>query len=229
MLEELKEQVLIANLELVKSGLVKFTFGNASGFDFESKLFVIKPSGVSYNQLTAKDMVVVDLDGNVVEGDKNPSSDTPTHAVLYRAFPGIGGVVHTHSHWATAWAQAVLNIPVLGTTHADYFNGEIPCTRDLEDDEIAIGYEKNTGLVIAETFEDLSPYEIPACLVAGHGPFCWGKDCHEAVFCAEVLEEIAALAYHSDGLDPELPQLSATLRQRHYYRKHGKNSYYGQR
>lgn len=229
MLEALKHSVLGANLLLPKHRLVTFTWGNVSGIDREQGLCVIKPSGVPYEQLTVDDLVVLTLDGEVVEGRLLPSSDTPTHLVLYRAFPHIGGVVHTHSPWATAWAQAGRGIPALGTTHADYFYGEVPCTRALTDDEIGQAYEIETGNVIVETFMKQSPVTIPAVLVHSHAPFCWGSDPHDAVHQAVVLEEVARLALRSYQLNPALPPMNPRLLDRHYLRKHGANAYYGQR
>lgn len=225
MLEDLKKEVLKANQSLVKNGLVIFTWGNASGIDMDAKLVAIKPSGVEYEKLTAADMVVVDLDGNVVEGSLRPSSDTPTHLELYKAFPQIGGIVHTHSAFATAWAQSCRAIPVYGTTHADYFYGDIPCARLPSPNETE-EYEKNTGKVIAE--EVKNPGDVPACLVAHHGLFAWGKNVAEAVYHATVAEEVAKLAYFTETLGGKeiLPQHIA---EKHYGRKHGKNSYYGQK
>ncbi len=229
MLEILKEQVLAANLALPRHGLVTFTWGNVSGIDREKGLVVIKPSGVEYDGMTAEDMVVVDLDGNVVEGKWNPSSDTPTHLVLYRAFPTLGGIVHTHSTWATSWAQAGLRIPAYGTTHGDYFYGAIPCTRQMTPEEIAGEYEKETGNVIVETFRECSACEIPAVLVHSHGPFAWGKDPAEAVHNAVVLEEVACMAYRTRRLNPIAPSMQQELLDKHYLRKHGKDAYYGQK
>lgn len=229
MLKKLKQAVLEANLLLPKHRLVTFTWGNVSAIDRERGLIVIKPSGVAYETMTADDMVVVDLNGNVVEGDKRPSSDTPTHIELYKAFPGIGGVVHTHSRWATSFAQAGRSIPPLGTTHADDFYGEIPCTRGLTDAEIGGEYEKNTGLVIAETFAGKNAAEIPGVLVRNHGPFSWGKDAQDAVHSAVVLEEVAFMAFHALMLEPEAQPVPQALLDRHYLRKHGKNAYYGQK
>lgn len=229
MLEKLKEQVLAANLALVKHGLVTFTWGNVSGIDREQGLVVIKPSGVEYDGMTVEDMVVVDLDGNVVEGKWKPSSDTPTHLVLYRAFPTIGGVVHTHSRWATSWAQAGLRIPAYGTTHGDYFYGSIPCTRQMTPEEIAGEYEKETGNVIVETFQDTSAADIPAVLVHSHGPFAWGTDAANAVHNAVVLEEVACMAYRARRLNPTMPSMQKELLDKHYLRKHGKDAYYGQK
>ncbi|MBR6085294.1 MAG: L-ribulose-5-phosphate 4-epimerase [Spirochaetales bacterium] len=228
MLEKLKEEVLKANLLLPKHDLVTFTWGNVSAIDRPSGLIVIKPSGVEYDEMKASDMVVVDLNGNVVEGKLRPSSDTPTHIELYKAFPDIGGVVHTHSRWATSFAQAGCEISPMGTTHADYFYGPIPCTRSLSDEEIKGQYEKNTGLVIIETFRDIDPNAVPGVLVRNHGPFAWGKDAANAVHNAVVLEEVAFMNYHAMTLKPKAPCVSQTLLDKHYYRKHGKNAYYGQ-
>ncbi len=230
MLEELKKQVCEANLQLPEHGLVVFTWGNVSGIDREKGLFVIKPSGVEYSKLRPEDMVVMDLDGNRVEGDLNPSSDTPTHLELYRHFPNIGGVVHTHSRWATIWAQAGRGIPAYGTTHGDYFYGTIPCTRAMTPEEIGGEYEKETGMVIVETFRDKNPDEIPAVLVKSHGPFSWGKDCFEAVHNAVVLEELAMMAWHTEAIAPQQsPAMQQELLDKHFLRKHGANAYYGQR
>ena len=227
MLSELKQAVLEANLELVRLGLVIFTWGNVSGIDREKGLIVIKPSGVSYDRMKAADMVVVDLEGNVVEGHLKPSSDTPTHVVLYKAFAHIGGVVHTHSSWATSWAQAGKAIPALGTTHADYFYGPIPCTRKLTEEEISKAYELETGNVIVETFSGLDPEAVPGVLVNNHAPFSWGKDPHEAVHNAKVLEEVAMMAYHALQINPSA-EIDQFLLDKHYFRKHGKDAYYGQ-
>ena len=229
MLEELKQKVLEANLLLPKYNLIKFTWGNASEIDRETGLVVIKPSGVEYDGMKAEDMVVVDLDGNVVEGKYRPSSDTPTHLELYKAFPGCGGIVHTHSRWATTFAQAGRDIPAMGTTHGDYFYGDIPCTRKMTPKEIAGEYEKETGLVITETFRGRDPMEIPAVLVHSHGPFAWGKDPAEAVHNAVVLEEVAFMAWHAMALDPRAGRMQQELLDKHYLRKHGKNAYYGQK
>ena len=228
MLEKLKEEVLKSNLLLPKHNLVTFTWGNVSAIDREKGLIVIKPSGVEYDEMKASDMVVVDLDGNVVEGNLRPSSDTPTHIELYKAFKEIGGVVHTHSRWATSFAQAGLEIRPMGTTHADYFYGPIPCTRSLTDEEIKGQYEKNTGTVIIETFKGIDPVAVPGVLVRNHGPFAWGKDAANAVHNAVVMEEVAFMNYHAMTLRPEAPCVSQTLLDKHYYRKHGKNAYYGQ-
>ncbi len=229
MLDKLRQQVLEANLLLPKHGLVTFTWGNVSGIDRESGLIVIKPSGVEYDVMTAEDMVVVDLDGNVVEGRLRPSSDTPTHLVLYKAFPSLGGVVHTHSRWATSFAQAGLSLPAMGTTHADYFYGDIPCTRAMTPAEINGEYERETGNVIVEAFRGIDAAQMPAVLVSGHGPFAWGKDPAEAVHNAVVLEEAAFMAYHALTLAPGKGPISRELLDRHYLRKHGANAYYGQK
>lgn len=229
MLEALKQTVFEANLLLPRHGLVTFTWGNVSGVDREQGLMVIKPSGVEYDNLRPEDMVVVDLEtGERVEGRLNPSSDTDTHLALYRAFPYIGGVVHTHSRWATIYAQAGRSIPALGTTHGDYFYGEIPCTRKMTPDEIHGRYELETGNVIVETFHDKAPDDIPAVLVHSHGPFCWGKDPLDAVHNAVVLEEISFMAWHNQMVDPAVPVMQQELLDKHYLRKHGANAYYGQ-
>ncbi|HNU77993.1 MAG: L-ribulose-5-phosphate 4-epimerase [Prolixibacteraceae bacterium] len=227
MLEELKESVFAANLDLVKYNLVIFTWGNVSGIDRSRGYVVIKPSGVSYDKMKASDMVVVDLEGNVVDGSLNPSSDTATHLILYKAFPGIGGIVHTHSPWATSWAQAGKAIPALGTTHADYFYGPVPCTRKLTEEEISTAYEKETGNVIVETFAGLDPEAVPGVLVTNHAPFAWGKDPREAVHNAKVLEEVANMAYHTLQINP-FASMDQYLLDKHYFRKHGKDAYYGQ-
>ena len=230
MLEALKQAVFAANLLLPKHNLVTFTWGNVSGVDREKGLMVIKPSGVEYDTMTAEDMVVVDLKtGKKVEGDLNPSSDTDTHVVLYNAFPEIGGIVHTHSHWATTFAQAGRGIPALGTTHGDYFYGEIPCTRKMTPDEIGGKYELETGNVIVETFKDKQPNDIPAVLVHSHGPFAWGTDPKNAVHNAVVLEEVAFMAWHALQMRPDLPPMQQELLDKHYLRKHGANAYYGQK
>lgn len=229
MLEHLKELVCNANLELPKYGLVTFTWGNVSGIDREKGLVVIKPSGVEYDNMTPEDMVVVDMDGNVVEGKWKPSSDTATHLELYKAFPNIGGVVHTHSRWATSWAQAGKGIPAYGTTHGDYFYGQIPCTRKMTPSEIRGEYEKETGTVIVETFRGRSPDDVPAVLIHSHGPFAWGKDPHNAVHNAVVLEELAFMAYHTGAITPGKETMQPELLDKHYLRKHGKNAYYGQK
>ena len=228
MLEALKEQVWQANLELPKRGLVVYTWGNVSGIDREKGLVVIKPSGVDYDEMKPEDMVVTDLDGNIVEGKLRPSSDLKTHLVLYRNFKAIGGVVHTHSTWATIWAQAGRSIPPLGTTHADYFYGDVPCTRRMTGDEISRDYEEETGNVILEEFRGLNPSDLPGVLVNNHGPFTWGKDAHNAVHNAVVLEELAKMAYHTIELNPDVMPISQNLLDKHYLRKHGANAYYGQ-
>ena len=229
MLEALKEQVLQANLLLPKHGLVTFTWGNVSGIDRASGLFVIKPSGVSYEGMQAEDMVVCDLDGNVVEGKYKPSSDTPTHIELYKAFPGSGGIVHTHSRWATSFAQAGKDIPALGTTHADYFYGPIPCTRPMTEEEIKGEYEKETGKVIIETFAGINAEDVPGVVVFSHGPFAWGTDAMNAVHNAVVMEEVAFMDYHAMTLNPGLQPMQSALMDKHYLRKHGANAYYGQK
>ncbi len=228
MLEALKKQVYEANMELPRRGLITYTWGNVSGIDRASGLFVIKPSGVDYDELKPEDMVVMDLDGNKVEGDYNPSSDTPTHLELYKAFAEVGGIVHTHSPWATSWAQAGRSIPCYGTTHADYFYGEIPCARSLTEEEINGEYEKNTGLVIIETFEGKNPMHIPGVLCANHGPFTWGTDADNAVHNAVVLEEVAKMACRTEQLMPGGTPAPQVIRDKHFLRKHGANAYYGQ-
>ena len=228
MLQELKEKVLRANLDLVKHGLVIFTWGNVSAIDRESGLVVIKPSGVSYDDMCADDMVVLDLAGNIVEGDLRPSSDTPTHLALYRAFEGIGGVVHTHSTYATAWAQAGLDIPNIGTTHADYFHDAIPCTGDMTAEEVDGEYELETGGIIVRRFEGMNPLHTPAVLVKNHGPFTWGKDADEAVHNAVVAEQVAKMAYIAYGVNPSLT-MNRALIEKHFNRKHGPGAYYGQK
>ena len=228
MLEELKNKVLEANLDLVRQGLVIYTWGNVSGIDRATGLVVIKPSGVSYDDMKASDMVVVDLDGKVVDGDLNPSSDTPTHLVLYRAFHEIGGVVHTHSTFATAWAQAGRDIEPLGTTHADYFYGPVPCTPALSSEQIAGDYEASTGDIIAEVFKGRNPMHTPAVLVRNHGPFSWGKSPAEAVYHAKVLEEIAKMNFICGQLNPDA-SIKPELVEKHFLRKHGPDAYYGQK
>ncbi|MCR5090733.1 MAG: L-ribulose-5-phosphate 4-epimerase [Oscillospiraceae bacterium] len=227
-MEELKAVVCEANLLLPKHGLVTFTWGNVSGIDRERGLVVIKPSGVSYDEMVPEDMVVVDLDGRVVEGKWKPSSDTPTHVELYKAFPNIGGVVHTHSRWATTFAQAGLPIPAMGTTQADYFYGDIPCTRPMTVEEIRGWYEKETGTVIIETFRDLNPDDIPGVVVYSHGPFAWGTDPMNAVHNAVVMEEVAFMDWHALMLNPVHRDMQQALLDKHYLRKHGENAYYGQ-
>lgn len=230
MLEELKEKVFKANLEIVKHGLVIFTWGNVSAIDREKGLVVIKPSGVGYDSMKASDMVVVDLECKVVEGHYKPSSDTATHIILYKNFLGIGGIVHTHSEWATSWAQAGRAIPAYGTTQADYFYGEVPCTRKLTKQEIETAYEKETGNVIVECFKDknIDPSAIPGVLVHGHAPFAWGKDADNAVHNAVVLEQVAKMAFRTEFLGNKQP-IDQYLLDKHYLRKHGKNAYYGQK
>lgn len=231
MLEQLKAEVLAANLALPAHGLVTFTWGNVSAVDATRALMVIKPSGVEYEVMTAQDMVVVEIaTGAIVEGSKKPSSDMPTHLALYRRYPDIGGIVHTHSRHATIWAQAGLDLPAWGTTHADYFYGAIPCTRQMTGNEIHGEYEYRTGEVIIETFEkrDLNPLHIPAVLVHSHGPFTWGKDAADAVHNAVVLEECAYMGLFSRQLAPQLPEMQSALLDKHYLRKHGANAYYGQ-
>lgn len=229
MLKDLKELVYEANMELPKRGLITYTWGNVSGIDREKGLFVIKPSGVEYDDLKPEDMVVVDLEGNQVEGKYKPSSDTATHIVLYKAFENLGGVVHTHSPWATSWAQAGRSIPCYGTTHADYFYGTIPCARGLSAEEINGEYEKNTGLVIVETFKGIDPMSVPGVLCSNHGPFTWGKDAKEAVHNAVVLEEVAKMASRTERINPEVLEAPKVLLDKHYLRKHGANAYYGQK
>jgi L-ribulose-5-phosphate 4-epimerase len=228
-LEQLKQEVLEANLALPKHKLVTFTWGNVSGYCKENGLVVIKPSGVPYKKLSKEDLVVVDLEGNIVEGRLNPSSDTATHLVLYKNFPDIGGIVHTHSPWATSWAQAGKAIPPLGTTHADYFYGSIPCTRAMTDKEIKGEYELETGNVIIETFQHLDPNGIPSVLVHNHAPFNWGKTPNEAVHNAVVLEEVAKMAFRTYQLKPDVPVMAQNLLDKHYLRKHGSKAYYGQK
>ncbi len=229
MLKKLKEQVFQANLLLPKHGLVTFTWGNVSGIDREEGLVVIKPSGVPYETMKRDDMVVVELEtGKVVDGELKPSSDTPTHFELYKAFPNIGGIVHTHSRWATSFAQAGRGIAALGTTHGDYFYGEIPCTRKMTVEEIQAEYEKETGLVIIETFKDKNPDAVPGVVVYSHGPFAWGKDAMDAVHNAVVMEEVAFMNIHAMMLNPSIQPMQQELLDKHYLRKHGANAYYGQ-
>lgn len=231
MLEELKEKVLKANLDLVKNKLVLFTWGNVSEIDRKSGLVVIKPSGVDYDSMKANDMVVVDLNGKVVEGDLRPSSDTPTHLEFYKAFPDVGGVTHTHSTFATAWAQAGRAIPFYGTTHADYFYGDIPCARALTQAEIEGEYEKNTGLAIVEKFQrdGLKPLEVPGVLIKSHGVFAFGKDGDQSVYHATVIEEVAKMATITEAVNPQVSRADMFMMEKHYMRKHGKNAYYGQK
>lgn len=230
MLEELKQQVYKANMELPRYGLVTFTWGNVSGIDKESGLFVIKPSGVDYDKLTPEDMVVMDLQGNKIEGCFKPSSDTPTHLEIYKAFPEVGGIVHTHSSYATSWAQAGRGIPCYGTTHADYIYGEVPCLRCLTKEEIEEAYEENTGHLIVNEFlrMDRDPMAVPAVLCKNHGPFAWGKDAMDAVHNAVVLEEVAKMAYRTEIINPKTAPAPDELQDKHYFRKHGANAYYGQ-
>ena len=228
MLEELKKRVYEANMLLPKYGLVTFTWGNVSEIDRETGYFAIKPSGVEYDKLKPEDMVIVDLNGNKIEGKYNPSSDTATHVELYKAFPNIGGVVHTHSPWATSWAQAGRDIPCYGTTHADYIYGSVPCVRNLTKEEIDAGYEKNTGVLIVDFFKDKDYEAVPAVLCKNHGPFTWGKDGHEAVHNAVVLEEVAKMAVRTEAINPDVKPAPQVLQDKHYYRKHGANAYYGQ-
>lgn len=229
MLEQLKKEVYEANMLLPKYGLVTFTWGNVSGIDRESGLFVIKPSGVDYDKLTPDDMVVMDLNGERAEGRLNPSSDTATHLELYKAFPEIGGIVHTHSSWATSWAQSGRSIPCYGTTHADYFYGEIPCLRCLTKEEIDEAYEENTGLLIVNEFKKRDVKAVPACLCKNHGPFAWGKNANEAVHNAVVLEECAKMAARTEMINSSVQPAPQELQDKHYYRKHGANAYYGQK
>ncbi len=227
MLEQLKEKVFKANLDLVKHGLVIFTWGNVSAIDREKGLVVIKPSGVDYDVMKASDMVVVDMDGKVVDGKLKPSSDTPTHLELYKAFPEIGGVVHTHSTYATAWSQAGIDLPVLGTTHADYFYGDVPCTRSMTEKEVVTEYEKETGTVIIDAFSDKNPMHVPGVLVKNHGPFSWGKDADDAVHNSVVLEQIAKMDFIAFQVNPKA-DMNYHLVEKHFNRKHGDNAYYGQ-
>ena len=227
MLEKLKEEVFRANLDLVKHGLVIFTWGNVSAIDRTKGLIAIKPSGVSYDEMKAEDMVVLDLEGKIVEGKLKPSSDTATHLVLYQSFPNIGGVVHTHSTCATAWSQAGKDIPNIGTTHADYFKDDIPCTRPMTPAEIVAEYEHETGKVIVERFEGLNPDYTPGVLVNNHGPFTWGSDAHQAVHNAVVLEQVAKMAFIARLINPEL-KMNGELIKKHFFRKHGAGAYYGQ-
>lgn len=229
MFEELKKAVLEANIELPKHGLVTYTWGNVSGIDREKGIVAIKPSGIPYEELKIDDIILLDLKGNQIEGILKPSSDTPTHLVLYRNFKNIGGIVHTHSLWATCWAQACKAIPALGTTHADYFYGAIPCTRKLTKEEIEENYEEQTGNVIVETFKNIDSNHMPGVLVSNHGPFTWGKNAKEAVHNAVVLEMTANIAYHTYALTPEVVPVDNILLDKHFLRKHGSNAYYGQK
>lgn len=230
MLESLKQEVFLANLELQKQNLVIFTWGNVSAIDSKTGYVIIKPSGVSYDEMKAEDMVVLDLEGNIIEGKYKPSSDTPTHLVLYKKYPEIKGIVHTHSEWATSWAQAGRDIPCYGTTHADYFYGSVPCCRMLTKAEINSAYEKETGNVIVETLtqRNIKPLEIPGVILTGHGPFTWGKNAFDAVHNAKVLDEVAKMAFRTEMLNPKQMPLPQELLDKHYLRKHGKNAYYGQ-
>lgn len=228
MLESLKQQVYEANMELPRRGLITYTWGNVSGIDRESGYFVIKPSGIDYDVLKPEDMVVMDLEGNKIEGHLNPSSDTATHIELYKEYPEIGGIVHTHSPWATSWAQAGRSIPCYGTTHADYFYGDIPCARVLTPDEIEDNYEKNTGVVIIETLNEKNPMYIPGILCSNHGPFTWGKDASEAVHNAVVLEEVAKMASQTEMINKNSQKAPQSMQDKHFLRKHGPNAYYGQ-
>jgi len=228
-LQTLREQVLEANLELVRRGLVLYTFGNASGIDREQGIVAIKPSGVPYDTMRTSDIVLVDLDGRPVQGELRPSSDLDTHLVLYRAFDSIGGIVHTHSRAATSWAQACREIPCLGTTHADYFHGAVPVTRELSSEEIAEDYETNTGHLIVKRFENVDPQHNPAVLVAGHAPFCWGATPEEAAHVAVILEEIAAMALSALSINPQAGAISRPLHDKHFFRKHGPGASYGQK
>lgn len=228
MLDELRREVLQANLELVERGLVLYTFGNASGVSREHGLVVIKPSGVPYEHMTPEHLVITDLDGKIVEGKMRPSSDLPTHIALYRAFPDIGGVVHTHSHFATCWAQARKSIPCFGTTHADYFHGAIPVTEAMTSDEIQGEYEWNTGEAIIRRFAGIDPIAMPAVLVAGHAPFCWGRSVTDAARAAVILEEVARMACHTLSINADSSAIDDVLRDKHFLRKHGPAAYYGQ-
>ncbi len=228
MTDALKEEVYAANMALPRHGLVTFTWGNVSAIDRDRQRVVIKPSGISYDTMTPEDMVVVDMQGNVLEGKYRPSSDTPTHLALYSRFAQIGGIVHTHSTHATAWAQAGLSIPALGTTHADYFAGDIPCTRALTEEEVNGDYELNTGLVIADALANSQPLHTPGIIVYQHGPFAWGKTADEAVHNAVVMEEVAKMAWIAHGLNPHLTPIDSYLMEKHFSRKHGPHAYYGQ-
>lgn len=227
MLDQFKQEVWNANIDLVKYGLVLFTWGNASTVIREQNLIVIKPSGIKYSEMQANDMVVVDFEGNIVEGHYKPSSDLATHIEIYKAFHHVGGIVHTHSTYATAWSQAGIDMPISGTTQADYFYGDVPCTRDMTESEVKTGYEKNTGLVIAERFATLNPTYIPGVLVKNHGPFTWGKNVDEAVHNSVVLEEIAKINHLAIQINPKI-NMNQLLTEKHFNRKHGKNAYYGQ-
>jgi L-ribulose-5-phosphate 4-epimerase len=228
LLKALREEVLQANLQLVRHGVVVFTFGNVSGIDRKEGLVAIKPSGVPYEEMTAEQIVVTDLEGRQIDTNLRPSSDLPTHLELYKAFPNIGGVAHTHSEFGTAWAQARRPIPCLGTTHADYFYGPVPVTPDLAKEEIEGAYEKATGEVIVRTFEGADPDAVPAVLVAGHAPFCWGRNAHDAVHNAVILEYVARMAAHTFAVNPQAEPLAGVLHDKHFFRKHGPGAYYGQ-
>jgi L-ribulose-5-phosphate 4-epimerase len=228
-LQTLREQVLEANLEVVRRGLVLYTFGNASGIDRAQGIVAIKPSGVPYEKMRASDIVLVDLEGRPVQGALRPSSDLPTHLVLYRAFNAIGGIVHTHSRAATSWAQARREIPCLGTTHADYFHGPVPITSELSSDEIGVDYETNTGSLIVRQFQNVDPLHTPAVLVAGHAPFCWGATPGDAAHIAVILEEVAAMALNALSINPQAGAISRDLHDKHFFRKHGPGAYYGQK
>jgi L-ribulose-5-phosphate 4-epimerase len=228
-LQSLREQVLEANLEVVRRGLVLYTFGNASGIDRNQGIVAIKPSGVPYETMRASDIVLVDLDGRAIQGELRPSSDLPTHLVLYRAFASIGGIVHTHSRAATSWAQAGREIPCLGTTHADYFHGPVPVTGDLSSEEVAVDYETNTGHMIVRQFQNVDPLHTPAVLVAGHAPFCWGATPGDAAHVAVILEEIAAMALNALSINPQAGAIPRTVHDKHFFRKHGPGAYYGQK
>jgi L-ribulose-5-phosphate 4-epimerase len=227
MLSDLKEKVCKANLDLVNHGLVIFTWGNVSAIDRDKGLIVIKPSGVSYDNMKPSDMVVIDLEGKIVDGNLKPSSDTPTHIEIYKAFADVGGVVHTHSTYATAWAQAGKDIPIIGTTHADYFSNDIPCTLDMTEEQVFGDYEKDTGTVIIERFKGINPMHIPGVLVKNHGPFSWGKDADAAVYNSKVMEEVAKMAFIAFSVNPNLT-MNKALVTKHFERKHGANAYYGQ-
>lgn len=228
MLEDLKKRVYQANLKLHKSGLVIYNWGNVSGIDRDKSIIAIKPSGVCYDYLTVDKIVLVDIDGNIVEGDLKPSSDTATHLELYRNFTNIGGICHSHSNYATTWAQACLDLPCVGTTHADYFYGDVPATKALQADKIAKDYELNTAKAIVERFAGIDPVQMPAVLVASHGPFTWGDNPDKAVDCSVVLEYVAKMAFETRLLNPEIDEISNELLDKHFLRKHGKNAYYGQ-
>ncbi len=228
LIKDLRQEVLQANLELVRRGLVLYTFGNVSGISRAESLIAIKPSGVPYETMSAEDIVVTDLEGRIVEGKLRPSSDLPTHVEIYKRFPGAGGVAHTHSEFATAWAQAARPIPCFGTTHAEYFHGAVPVTHNLTPEEIATAYEKNTGLAICRRFDELGTESIPAVLVAGHAPFCWGENAADAAHNAVILESVARMAYYTVGINSSATAIAKELHDKHYLRKHGSAAYYGQ-